>query len=149
VRNECTSHRVTSLSLSSISREIGGRHAGYWLAIWWPLPNPPFFLGTDQGILRAATNAQERAARFEKQGPRHCLEVWSCLPLWRKFSRRLHGWQNTVWQAIESRSARALRRTRKKARSRVPAAAAPEPADAPRQRALAALKANPGVSLTR
>src|SRR5262249_27355198 len=31
---------------------------------------------------RAATSAQERSARSEKQGPRHCLEVWSCLFLY-------------------------------------------------------------------
>src|SRR5262249_25359241 len=31
---------------------------------------------------RAATSAQERSARSEKQGPRHCLEVWSCLSLY-------------------------------------------------------------------
>src|SRR5215471_14880357 len=30
---------------------------------------------------RAATSAQERSARSGKQGPRQCLEVWSCLPL--------------------------------------------------------------------
>jgi hypothetical protein len=40
----------------SISREIGGRHAGYWLAIWWPMPSSVFLVeptrveAGDQGI---------------------------------------------------------------------------------------------------
>src|SRR5262249_13144289 len=54
---------------------------------------------------RAATNAQERSARSGKQGPRQCLEVWSCFAPQengQKFSGRLHGWQNTENSAAAS-----------------------------------------------
>src|SRR5215510_15562549 len=40
-------------------------------------------IGARGSLARAATSAQERSARSEKQGPRYCLEVWSCLSLWR------------------------------------------------------------------
>src|SRR5262249_33510398 len=68
--------------------------------------------------LQAIELRSARAAGPGKQGPRQCLEVWSCLPLQengRKFSSQLHGWT----ERLEAASCKNVRSTEKEYHSHV------------------------------
>jgi hypothetical protein len=49
----------------------------------WRQAGDSIAIGARGSLGAPATSAQERSTRSEKQDPRHCLEVWSCLSLWR------------------------------------------------------------------